>query len=90
MQLPPMLSQLLGMLKQQGLAINGPKAGEPDDKLSVSPKEKVTPEIINALKVFKPQLVQLYGRKASPDVGTEPHGDILVGAPTVGEFSPHR
>ena len=45
---------------------------------------------MNALKLCKPQLLELYGRKANPDVGTEPHGDILVGATPAGEFSPHR
>ena len=34
-------------------------------------------------------IAELEGR-ASPDVGTEPHGGILVGAPTAGEFTPHR
>ena len=39
---------------------------------------------------YRTNIIEVLEGRANPDVGTEPHEDILVGAPPAGEFSPHR
>jgi hypothetical protein len=61
-----MLGKFLSLLKSQGVTVVGPKDGEPDDRLHATPKDKITPTILEGLKAFKPQLVAMYGRDQAP------------------------
>lgn len=62
-----MTQRLLATLKARGLAITGPKPGQPDDTLNLTgPEKERTPEVFNALKLCKPQLVAMYGRNQEP------------------------
>jgi RNA:NAD 2'-phosphotransferase (TPT1/KptA family) len=57
-----MLSKFLSLLKSAGVTVTGPHDGEPDDRLHATPKDKITPQMMEGLKAFKRQLVELYGR----------------------------
>jgi hypothetical protein len=65
------LDRLLEQLKRRGLSIR--PAERPGSLYLDGPPEEKTPEIWRAVKAFKPQLLELYGRKdvADPGAGWE-------------------
>lgn len=74
-----MVHRFIDQLKQRGLAIEGPRQGDPDDMLRlVGPAVERTPRVMKAVKIFKPQLLAIYGRKAQPDIDTSPRPDAIA------------
>jgi hypothetical protein len=77
----PTLERLVRQLDARGLSV---KAGaEPGQLLLCGPAAEKTPAVLDALKAFKPQLLELYGTKAQPDLPTEARGDAVAGAAPV-------
>lgn len=67
-----LIDRLEAQLRQRGLAIAGPKPDDPDDKLYLTgPTDQKTPDILEAVKKFKPQLVEKYGRRKPEPVEGE-------------------
>lgn len=63
-----LLDRFVKQLQARGLTIQGPKEGDPDDKLYlIGPQAERTTEIMAALKQFKPDLVKRFGRKPKAD-----------------------
>lgn len=63
-----LLDRFVRQLQGRGLTIQGPRDGDPDDKLYlIGPQAERTPEIMAALKQFKPDLVKRFGRKPKAD-----------------------
>ncbi len=60
-----LVQRLIDQLKQRGLSIE--PGNEPDQLLLCGPAAEKTPEIVKAVKAFKPQLLERYGRKALPE-----------------------
>lgn len=56
-----MFNRLLDQLKARGLRVIPGK--EPGQLLLAGPQEEKTPEIIAAVKAFKPQLLEKFGPK---------------------------
>ena len=61
-----MVHRLLEQLKQRGLRIE--YGGKDDILLLCGPVEEKTPEVINAVKKFKPELLKLYAPPPTPEV----------------------
>ncbi len=56
--------RFLRQLQGRGLTIQGPRDDDPDDRLYlIGPATEKTPEVMAALKQFKPELVKRFGRK---------------------------
>lgn len=62
--------RLLDQLKQRGLSVQPGAA--PDQLLLCGPAQEKTPEVVKAVKAFKPQLLERFGRKAQPEPTPEP------------------
>ena len=63
-----MLDRLLDQLKKRGLTVR--PGDRPGELRLTGNKEEMTPEILGAVKAFKPQLLERFGRPA----GTPPAG----------------
>lgn len=74
-----MFNRLLEQLKSRGLAVV--PGSEPGQLLLTGPREEKTPEIIAAVKAFKPQLLKKFGRP-------EPENEIPGGEHVNGEPEP--
>ena len=72
-----MVARLVRQLESRGLSIAVGK--EPGQLLLLGPAAEKTKDIMDALRAFKPQLLEFYGRKASPNLPTEPRPDIVAG-----------
>lgn len=73
-----MLDRLLSQLDARGLQI---KAGDKPGELKIAgPKTEVTPEVLAALKEFKPDLLK---RFAASDLPTEQRADAIAEAAPV-------
>jgi len=56
--------RFLAQLRDRGLSVSGPKPGDPDDRLYLTgPAAEKTPDVIDAVKKFKAELVRKFGRK---------------------------
>lgn len=65
-----MLDRLLDNLNRVGLTVT---AGErPGELLLHGPNEAKTPAVMEALKAFKPQLLERFARREEPQPATEP------------------
>lgn len=63
-----LLDRFMKQLQGRGLTIQGPRDSDPDDRLYlIGPQAEKTPEIMAALKQFKPDLVNRFGRKLKAD-----------------------
>lgn len=60
-----LLDRLLRQLNDRGLRIEA--GAEPGQLLLCGPKAEKTPEIVRAVKAFKPQLLERFGRSPTPD-----------------------
>lgn len=59
-----LVDRFMRQLNGRGLSIQGPRDGDPDDRLYlIGPAAEKTPDVMAALKQFKPDLVKRYGRK---------------------------
>lgn len=72
-----LFQRFLEQLNQRGLTIYRDPKDPPDQLRLGGPADEKTPEIMRALKVFKPQLLEIYGEKkasAQPEaeVGNDP------------------
>jgi hypothetical protein len=68
-----LVQRLIDQLAARGLEI---KAGDrPGELLLGGPPAEKTPEIMRAVKAFKPQLLERYGRKESPQPAPAPVAD---------------
>lgn len=66
-----LVDRFMKYLDSCGLSIRGPRDGDPDDRLYIiGPVAEKTPEVMDALKKFKPELLKRYGRKPQPAEGT--------------------
>lgn len=80
-----MIDRLIDQLRHRGLTI---KPGhEPGQLLLTGPAAEKTPEVLAAVKAFKPQLLERYGR-AEPDPTGGPRGDAVVTDPNAYAPSP--
>lgn len=71
-----MLDRLITQLEQRGLTVK--PGAEPGQLVLSGPTAEKTPEVMAALKVFKPQLL---ARFAQPDPTGEPRDDAVVTDP---------
>jgi hypothetical protein len=71
------LDRLIDQLRLRGLTVKPGR--EPGQLLLAGPTEEKTPEVMAALKAFKPQLLERYG--AAPDPTGEPRGDEVTDDP---------
>lgn len=78
-----MVDRLIAQLGNRGLTI---KAGEkPGELLLSGPSKEKTPEVMAALKRFKPELVKRFSPLGEPDLPTEQRPDSVAGAPSVSQ-----
>ncbi len=63
-----LVDRFLRQIDGRGLSIQGPRDADPDDRLYlIGPAAEKTPEVMAALKAFKPELLKRFGRKPKPD-----------------------
>lgn len=71
-----MVKRFVRQLEIRGLRIE--PGAEPDQLLLCGPKEQKTPEVMAAVKKFKPQLLELYGVRAKPDLDDAGRPDAIA------------
>jgi hypothetical protein len=71
-----LLDRLIANLEQRGLAVK--PGAEPGQLVLSGPTAEKTPEVMAAVKAFKPQLLERFAR---PDPTGEPRGDAVVTDP---------
>jgi hypothetical protein len=73
-----MLDRLVDQLRQRGLTVKPGK--EPGQLVLAGPAAEKTPEVMKAVKAFKPQLLERFG-VAQPDPTGEPREDVVTDDP---------
>lgn len=59
-----LVDRFLRYLDSCGLSVQGPRDGDPDDRLYLmGPAAEKTSQVMDALKKFKPELLKRYGRR---------------------------
>lgn len=81
----PLLDRLLSQLKLRGLRI---AAGKPGELLLSGPQEERTPEIMAALKAFKPQLLERFGQPGTAREPSTPEDERQNSLPSNTPISP--
>lgn len=71
-----LFQRLLEQLHQRGLEVR--PGVEPDQLLLCGPTKEKTPEIIKAVKAFKPQLLERFGKR-EPAPAPEPESERMDG-----------
>lgn len=64
-----MVERLIRQMEQRGLSIRPGR--EPGQLLLAGPDREKTPEVLAAVKAFKPQLLERYGQRSEPDLPGE-------------------
>lgn len=71
-----LFTRLVSQLEGRGLSVKPGK--EPGQLVLSGPAAEKTPEVLAAVKAFKPQFLELYGRAAAPDLPADPRPDEIA------------
>lgn len=73
-----MIERLVHQLRQRGLTVH--PGAEPGQLVLRGPAAEKTPEVVRAVKAFKKELLERFGR-AQPDPTGEPREDVVADDP---------